>query len=74
MGQNAILFKYCSDEREIYEFGGKIMRVNIILECTECGERNYLTTKNKRNNPDRIEMKKYCPKLRKVTLHREVKK
>lgn len=57
-----------------YEFGGEIMRVNINLECTECGDRNYLTTKNKRNNPDRIEMKKYCPRLRKVTLHREVKK
>ena len=55
-------------------FGGIRMRVNINLECTECGERNYLTTKNKRNNPDRIEVKKYCPKLRKVTLHREVKK
>ena len=48
------------------------MRVNINLECTECGDRNYLTTKNKRNNPDRV--KKYCPRLRKVTLHREVKK
>lgn len=55
-------------------FGGITMRVNINLECTECGERNYLTTKNKRNNPDRIEVKKYCPKSRKVTLHREVKK
>ena len=50
------------------------MRVNINLECTECGDRNYLTTKNKRNNPDRLEVKKYCPSLRKVTLHREVKK
>ena len=50
------------------------MRVNIILECTECGERNYLTTKNKRNQPERLEVKKYCPRMRKVTLHREVKK
>lgn len=49
------------------------MRVNINLECTECGERNYLTSKNKRNNPDRLEKKKYCPRCRKVTLHREVK-
>lgn len=56
------------------EFGGNRMRVNINLECTECGERNYLTNKNKRNNPDRIEVKKYCPRERKVTLHREVKK
>ncbi|WP_265416092.1 50S ribosomal protein L33 [Enterococcus florum] len=53
--------------------GGKIMRVNITLECTSCKERNYLTNKNKRNNPDRLEKKKYCPRERKVTLHKEVK-
>ncbi|MBM7543543.1 MULTISPECIES: 50S ribosomal protein L33 [Periweissella] len=49
------------------------MRVHITLECTECGERNYLSTKNRRNNPDRIEVNKYCPRDRKVTLHRETK-
>ena len=49
------------------------MRVNITLECTECKERNYLSSKNKRNNPDRLEVKKYCPRQRKVTLHRETK-
>ena len=36
------------------------MRVNITLECTECHEQTYLTNKNKRNNPDRLELKKYC--------------
>ncbi|GEK90637.1 50S ribosomal protein L33 [Alkalibacterium kapii] len=49
------------------------MRVNITLECTECKERNYITTKNKRNNTERLEAKKYCPRERKVTLHRETK-
>lgn len=49
------------------------MRVNITLECTECHEQIYLTNKNKRNNPDRLELKKYCPRDRKVTLHRETK-
>lgn len=49
------------------------MRVNITLECTECHERTYLANKNKRNNPDRLELKKYCPRQRKVTLHRETK-
>ncbi|ETP67381.1 50S ribosomal protein L33 [Planomicrobium chinense] len=49
------------------------MRVNIILACTETGDRNYTTTKNKRNNPERIELKKYSPRLRKMTLHRETK-
>ncbi|MCI3029937.1 MAG: 50S ribosomal protein L33 [Desemzia incerta] len=49
------------------------MRVNITLECTECKERNYISKKNKRNNPDRVEFKKYCPRERTVTLHRETK-
>lgn len=50
------------------------MRDNITLECTECKEKNYITKKNKRNNPDRIELMKYCPRDRKQTLHREAKK
>ncbi|CAI2671408.1 MAG: 50S ribosomal protein L33 [Apilactobacillus sp.] len=49
------------------------MRVHITMECTECHERNYLSTKSRRNNPDRLELKKYCPRERKVTLHRETK-
>ena len=49
------------------------MRVNITLACTETGDRKYITTKNKRTNPERIEMKKYSPRLKKVTLHRETK-
>lgn len=35
---------------------------------------NYTTTKDKKQNPERLELKKYCPRLRKHTLHREVKK
>jgi large subunit ribosomal protein L33 len=50
-----------------------LMRVNITLACTECGERNYISTKNKRNNPDRVEFKKYCSREKKSTLHRETK-
>lgn len=33
------------------------MRVNITLKCTECGEQNYISTKNKRTNPERVELK-----------------
>lgn len=33
------------------------MRVNVTLACTECGDRNYISTKNKRTNPERVEMK-----------------
>lgn len=35
------------------------MRVNVTLACTECGDRNYISTKNKRNNPERVEMNTY---------------
>lgn len=49
------------------------MRQNIILECVETGERLYLTTKNKRNNPERLELKKYSPKLRRRSIFKEVK-
>ena len=43
------------------------------LACTECKRRNYTTDKNKSNNPDRMELKKYCPWCRKHTLHRETR-
>lgn len=49
------------------------MRVKVILACTECKQRNYNTMKNKKNNPDRLEIKKYCPHCRKETVHRETK-
>lgn len=45
----------------------------VVLACTECKRRNYNTTKNKRNSPDRLEMNKYCKFCRKHTLHRETK-
>lgn len=49
------------------------MRVQVTLACTETGDRNYITTKNKRKNPERLELKKYCPRCRRHTLHRETK-
>jgi large subunit ribosomal protein L33 len=49
------------------------MRVNITLACTVSGDRNYISTKNKRTNPDRLEAKKYCPRCKTHTLHRETK-
>ena len=36
------------------------MRVKVTLACTECKQRNYATKKNKKNDPDRIEMNKFC--------------
>ena len=58
---------------------GKGNRVQVILECTEhkdsgmAGTSRYITTKNRKNTPDRMEQKKYNPILKKVTLHREIK-
>ncbi len=49
-------------------------RHSIILKCTECGNETYITSKNKKNDPDRLEFEKYCPNCRKKTTHRERKK
>jgi large subunit ribosomal protein L33 len=48
-------------------------RIIIHLACTECRERIYTTTKNKRNDTQRLELNKYCPRCRSHRLHREVK-
>ena len=48
----------------------KSTRMKITFECTEC---NYDSFKNKRNDPDRLELKKYCPTCKKHTLHKESK-
>ena len=44
------------------------MRVKITLACTECKQRNYNMTKEKKNHPDRMETKKYCRFCRKHGL------
>ena len=53
--------------------GGADMRVKVTLACTECKQRNYCTKKNKKNDPDRLEMNKYCKFCKKHTLHKETK-
>jgi large subunit ribosomal protein L33 len=49
------------------------MRDIIDLACTECKQRNYTSRKNKKNDPDRIELNKFCKFCRKHTPHKEVK-
>jgi large subunit ribosomal protein L33 len=49
------------------------MREIITESCQDCKRRNYSTTKNKKNDPDRLELKKYCRWCRKHTVHKEVK-
>lgn len=45
----------------------------IALECTECHNRNYTTTKNPKNTTDRLVLNKFCRHDGKVTEHRESK-
>ncbi|NLG80987.1 MAG: 50S ribosomal protein L33 [Bacilli bacterium] len=49
------------------------MRKKIILICTECLSRNYTTDKNKLNDKERLEIKKFCKHCNKHTLHKETK-
>jgi large subunit ribosomal protein L33 len=49
------------------------MRVKVILACTECKQRNYHKMKDKKNTPERLELRKYCRFCRKHTVHRETK-
>jgi large subunit ribosomal protein L33 len=51
----------------------KADRIIIYLACTECKERNYTSSKNKRNDPSRLEFQKYCRRCRQHRLHRETK-
>ena len=54
-------------------------RVQVILECTEHkasgmpGTSRYITTKNRKNTTERLELNKYNPILKKVTIHKEIK-
>lgn len=66
------------DYQQIYDIyrktkGVNEMRVKITLACSECKQRNYDTMKNKKNDPDRLEMNKYCRFCKKHTLHKETK-
>ena len=45
----------------------------ITLACGVCKRRNYTTLKNKKNDPDRIELRKFCSRCRTHTVHRETR-
>jgi len=51
----------------------KDVRVVSTMACTVCQERNYTTSKNRRSDTKRLELKKYCPHCRVHTLHKETK-
>jgi large subunit ribosomal protein L33 len=56
----------------------KQVRVIITLECTEARKEGkspsrYATTKNRQTHPERMELKKYNPALKRHTIHKEIK-
>lgn len=50
-----------------------IMRVAVTMACTQCKQRNYMITKDKRKHPEKMELKKYCRFCNTHTLHKETK-
>ena len=63
----------CMDRLIRWYSKGEFMRTLVTLACTECKRRNYTTKKNKQNNPDRLEFKKYCKWCGHHTLHKETR-
>jgi large subunit ribosomal protein L33 len=53
--------------------GATDKRPHVTLACTECKRRNYITTKNRHNQKDRMELKKYCRWCRTHRMHRETR-
>jgi large subunit ribosomal protein L33 len=51
-----------------------MVKRGISLQCTKCNEINYITRKNSKKHPDRIELSKFCSSCRAATTHKETKK
>lgn len=49
-------------------------RQNFGLKCTECGQFNYITERNKLNTPEKLVLSKYCNRCKKATSHKEMSK
>jgi len=49
------------------------MQEIITLECSECKNRNYSTTKDKKKHTAKLELRKYCPFCKRHTLHKETR-
>ena len=62
-----------SPVRKVYPVAATDVRPKITLACDVCKHRNYITRKNRRNDPDRMELKKFCPNCRQHTAHRETR-
>src|SRR4051812_29956937 len=49
------------------------VRPKITMACQVCKHRNYITKKNRRNDPDRLDLQKFCPNCGRHTDHRETR-
>ena len=73
-GGKTVIFSHIAEQA-----AKKGNRVQVILECTEHkdsgmpGTSRYITTKNKKNSPDRLEIKKFNSILKKMTVHKEIR-
>jgi large subunit ribosomal protein L33 len=66
----AARFYFCRGTTMAAGKGGVMI---VTLQCPTCKERNYTTQKNKKNDPDRMELRKFCSRCRTHTAHRETK-
>ncbi|ADI02994.1 ribosomal protein L33 [Syntrophothermus lipocalidus DSM 12680] len=66
-------FGLCYSRIGNLRLGGAVMRVGITLACSQCKQRNYVTTKDKRKHPEKMEIRKYCRFCNTHTLHKETK-
>ena len=58
---------------EVWAVAATDVRPKITLACEECKHRNYITKKNRRNHPDRLEIKKFCPNCGTHRAHKETR-
>jgi len=74
-----VLLRFTFLEKEDEAWQGSSLGVGIMpreiitFQCTECKNRNYSSTKNKKTTTERLELKKFCPQCRKHQVHREIK-
>ena len=62
-----------TSKKEVKKSEVEVVRTRITLECTECKQRNYNMTKDKKTHPERMETKKYCRFCKSHTMHKETK-
>jgi large subunit ribosomal protein L33 len=48
-------------------------QTKLTMACVDCKQRNYQTSKNKKNVKDRLRLQKYCPTCRVHKEHAETR-